>query len=152
MTATPQEVFHRLVDGVCRLIRGDTASADELPMLYAEQTRVEHPMAFPPIAPLLSREDLRQHFSGGPGALPTVPDHHAADIAIHQTVDPEVIVAEFKYRGTVDGQQYVVPCVFVMRVRDGQIVESHDYVNSLDRTRVLGRLDDLVARLEAAKA
>ncbi|HEY3629664.1 MAG TPA: nuclear transport factor 2 family protein [Jatrophihabitantaceae bacterium] len=137
MTATPEEVFHRLVNGVSRLVAGDATQADALPMLYAEQTRVEHPMAFPAVKPLLSRDELRRHFAAGPGALPLISDHHPTDIMIHQTVDPEVIVAEFSYRGTVNGQAYVVPCVFVMRIRDGQIVESRDYINSQDRARAI---------------
>ena len=143
--ATPQEVFHRLVDGVCRLVRGDATPVDELAGLYAERTRVEHPMALPAVEPLLTRDDLRRHFGGGP--IQPIADYRATDIVVHETADPEVIVAEFAYRGSVDGREFRVPCVFVMRVRDGQIVESRDYISSLDRVRALGGLDELVDRL-----
>ena len=128
------EVFHRLVDGVCQLVAGDTTQVEKLASLYAERTRVEHPTALPAAEPLLSRDELRRHF-GGP-RLP-VDDYRATDIVIHDTADPEVIVAEFCYRGSVGGRDFVVPCVFVMRVRDGVIVESRDYISGLDRARAI---------------
>jgi ketosteroid isomerase-like protein len=135
LTATPQEVFHSLVDGVSRVIAGDPTPLDTLPDLYAERTRVEHPMALPAVEPLLSRDDLRRHFAGGPGTAPPITDYRPADIVVHQTTDPEVIVAEFTFRGSVEGREFAVPCVFVMRVRDGQIVESRDYVSGLHRAQ-----------------
>jgi len=134
MMPGPREVFHRLVDGVCKLVDGDASQVDALAALYAERTRIEHPMAVPAVEPLRSREDLRRHF-GGP--RPPFSDYRATDVVIHDTADPEVIVAEFCYRGSVDGRRFVVPCVFVMRVRDGEIVESRDYINALDRDRAL---------------
>jgi ketosteroid isomerase-like protein len=151
MTATPQEVFHRLVDGVSRLIGGDPTQADILPMLYAERTRVEHPMAVPPVEPLLTRDDLHRHFAAGPGTLPPITDYRPTDIVVHQTADPEVIAAEFTYRGSFEGRSFAVPCIFVMRVRDGQIVESRDYISALDRVQALGQLDDLVERLRSVR-
>jgi uncharacterized protein len=148
--ATPQEVFHRLVDGVCRLVGGDASQAESLAELYAERTHVEHPMAVPAVEPLLTRDDLRRHFTGGP--IQPIPDYRATDIVVHETADPEVVVAEFSYRGSIDGREFRVPCLFVLRVRDGQIVESRDYISSLDRVRALGGLDELVERLRAINA
>jgi ketosteroid isomerase-like protein len=134
MMPESHDVFRRLVDGVCKLVAGDSSQVDALTALYAERTRVSHPMALPAVEPLLSRGDLRRHFGGPP---PPVSDYRATDVVIHDTADPEVIVAEFCYRGSVDGRQFVVPCVFVLRVRDGEIVESRDYINALDRDRAL---------------
>ena len=138
------DVFLSLVDGVCKLVAGDSSQVDALAALYAERTQVEHPMAVPAVEPLLSREDLRRHF-GGP--RPPFSDYRATDVVIHDTADPEVIVAEFCYRGSVDRREFVVPCVFVMRVRDGEIVESRDYISGLDRDRALGEaVSDEVVR------
>jgi ketosteroid isomerase-like protein len=55
----------------------------------------------------------------------------ARNVVVHQTADPEVIVAEFEYAGrnTETGRDFVVPNVFVMRVREGRIVESRDYAH-----------------------
>src|SRR5215813_10723298 len=93
-SASPSEVFHRLVSGVAQ------GRWDELPDLYAEATHVEHP--FDPMrAPALrSREDLRRHFAQARRAWPER-RVEATDIVIHETGDPEVVVAEFTYRGIV---------------------------------------------------
>jgi uncharacterized protein len=141
----PSEVFHALVRGVC-----DRNWAD-LPGLYAEQTNVVHPLDPFRAPPLLTREQLREHFAGGDEVLGDV-RFEPASITIHQTADPEVIVAEFEYRGTVPdtGEPFALPGIFVMRVRDGQIVSSRDYVDHLGLARALGRFDDLVAALDAA--
>jgi hypothetical protein len=57
---------------------------------------------------------------------------------IHETTDPEVIVAEFEYQGTAaeTGEEFALPGVFVMRVRDGEIVSSRDYVDHLTAARI----------------
>jgi ketosteroid isomerase-like protein len=143
---TPSEVFLRLVHGVA------DRDFDALPALYAEQTDVRHPMSPYGDEPLLSRDALRRHFGGsGPrvaGAVSFQPD----DIRIHQTRDPEVIVAEFDYAGTViaTGEPFRVPCVFVLRVRDGLIVESRDYIDHVAMARARGLLDELVEALRKA--
>ena len=141
----PSEVFHALVRGVC------DRKWDDLPGLYAEQTNVVHPLDPFRAPPLLTREQLREHFAGGDEVLGDV-RFKPTGITIHQTADPEVIVAEFEYRGTVPdtGGPFALPGIFVMRVRDGQIVSSRDYVDHLGLARALGRIDDLVAALNAA--
>ncbi|MBD2898695.1 nuclear transport factor 2 family protein [Actinomadura nitritigenes] len=119
--ATPRAVFQRLIDGVT------ARRPDGLPQLYAEDAVVVHPFARP-ASRLEGREALREHFA----QLETLPVEMAArNVVVHQTADPEVIVAEFEYAGrnTETGRDFVVPNVFVMRVRDGRIVESRDYAH-----------------------
>ncbi|WP_432942433.1 nuclear transport factor 2 family protein [Kribbella sp. CA-253562] len=138
---TPADVFLRLVHGVAA---GDYAA---LPDLYAEQTDVRHPMAPGGDRPLLSRDALRAHFTGtGPAVAQTI-EFRPDNIRIHQTEDPEVIVAEFEYAGVrpADGATFRVPCVFVLRVRDGEIVQSRDYVDHLAMARARGTLDQVFA-------
>jgi ketosteroid isomerase-like protein len=50
---------------------------------------------------------------------------------VHQTGDPEVVVAELELRGTVrgTGRPFAFPSVGVIRVRDGRIVAYRDYYN-----------------------
>jgi ketosteroid isomerase-like protein len=138
---SPSEVFLALVNGVAE------GRWEELPGLYAEQTDVVHP--FDPLrSPALrTRDELREHFTPA-GAGPRQP-RRAANITIHQTTDPEVIVAEFEYQGTDadTGQPYAVPGIFVLRVRNGEIVSSRDYFDHLTAARVGGQLDALVAAL-----
>ncbi|HEU5030681.1 MAG TPA: nuclear transport factor 2 family protein [Spirillospora sp.] len=119
--ATPRAVFQRLIDGVT------ARRPDGLPQLYAEDAVVVHPFAHP-ASRLEGREALRAHFA----QLETLPvEMKARNVVVHQTADPEVIVAEFEYAGrnTETGRDFVVPNVFVMRVRAGRIVESRDYAH-----------------------
>lgn len=123
ISRTPREVFLALVNGVA------DGRWTDLPDLYAEQTHVVHP--FDPLrAPALrTRDELREHFR--PTDDSPRPHRKPANITIHETTDPEVIVAEFEYRGTRAGQPFVQPAIFVLRVRDGEIVESRDYFDYL---------------------
>ncbi|MEU8227918.1 nuclear transport factor 2 family protein [Kribbella sp. NPDC048915] len=140
---SPEEVFLKLVHGVADR---DFAA---LPQLYAEHTDVRHPMNPYGDRPLLSRDALREHFGGvGPRVTEEVrfqPDR----IRVHHTADPEVIVAEFEYAGTVvaTGEPFRVPAIFVLRVRDGLIVESRDYIDHVAMIRARGQVDRLVAHL-----
>ncbi|MPZ83907.1 MAG: ketosteroid isomerase [Actinophytocola sp.] len=143
---SPQEVFLALVDGVAE------GHWDELPGLYAEQTHVVHP--FDPLraAALRTRDELREHFrptDAGPRL-----HRRAANITIHETTDPEVIVAEFEYQGTVaeTGERFALPGIFVLRVRNGEIVSSRDYFDHVTAARIRGQLDALVAAVNADSA
>ncbi|GAA2778070.1 nuclear transport factor 2 family protein [Crossiella cryophila] len=140
---SPREVFLALVDGV------GSGRWEELPDLYAEHTHVVHP--FDPLrAPALrTREELRAHFT--PVDASPRPRRWAADITVHETADPEVIIAEFEYRGTTTdtGEEFSQPAIFVLRVRDGEIVESRDYFDHFSTARIRGQLGALVAAVEA---
>lgn len=140
---SPREVFLELVHGVC------DRKWDDLPGLYAEHTNVVHPLDPFRAPPLLTREQLHEHFAGSDDVIGDV-RFEPANITIHETADPEVIVAEFEYRGTVPGtgEPFALPGIFVIRVRDGQIVSSRDYVDHLGLARALGRLDEIVTALK----
>jgi ketosteroid isomerase-like protein len=118
MTA-PAEVFRQLVDGVVG------KKWDQLPSLYAEDAVVVHPFSTDPaVARLEGRAQLREHFAR---AAEMGVDFRAEDVVVHETTDPEVVVGEFTYQGTLGGQDVSMPAIFVLRVRDGLIVESRDY-------------------------
>ena len=140
---TPEEVFHKLVHGVA------SRDFDVLPELYAEQTDVRHPMNPYGDHPLLTRDALREHFGvQGPRVMDVV-RFQPENIRVHQTTDPEVIVAEFEYVGTVlaTGEPYRTPCIFVLRVRDGLIIESRDYIDHVANIKARGQVEDFVACL-----
>lgn len=136
---SPREVFLALVHGVAE------SRWDDLPDLYAEQTEVVHP--FDPLRgpALRTRDELREHFTPT-GAGPRL-HRRPANITIHETTDPEVIVAEFEYQGTVadTGESFALPGIFVLRVRNGEIVSSRDYFDHVTAARVRRQLDQLVA-------
>ena len=133
MTRTPREVFLALVHGVAE------GRWEELPQLYAEHTDVVHPFD-PARGPALrTRDELRAHFrpaADGPQFI-----RRAVDITVHETTDPEVVIGEFAYEGTVigTGEPFRMPAIFVLRVRNGEIVHSRDYVDHLTAARIRGR-------------
>jgi ketosteroid isomerase-like protein len=144
MSTSPRDVFLRLVHGVAE------GRVDELPDLYAERTDVRHPMATPEAEPLVSRRALQEHFAGPPGARAPIPQRRVVDVVVHETADPEVIVAEFAYEFAMqDGSATKVPCVFVMRVRNGEIVESRDYIDPIRAHQARDDVDALMAILRA---
>jgi ketosteroid isomerase-like protein len=138
---SPEHVFLALVNGVA------AGGGPELADLYAEHTDVTHP--FDPFrAPALrTRAELREHFTNAPGQ-PSL-RRQVTGVTIHNTSDPEVIVAEFAYQGTRPGtaEPFTIPCVFVLRVRDGRIVESRDYIDPIAAATARNRLPDLLAAL-----
>jgi uncharacterized protein len=121
-----RDVFFRLIEDVA------AQKWAELPELYAENAVVRHPFATDESAVLTGRAELREHFAqAGSRGL----QMRAHDVVIHETGDPEVVVAEFAYhvRARNDGDPFKVPAIFVLRVRDGQIVESRDYIGGRQR-------------------
>jgi ketosteroid isomerase-like protein len=140
---TPEQVFLKLVHGVA------DRDFEVLPELYAEQTDVRHPMNPYGDHPLLNRDALREHFGANAPQVVEKVRFEPANIRVHQTADPEVIVAEFDYAGTVlaTGEPFTAPCVFVLRVRDGLIVESRDYIDHVAMIRARGMVDQFVTML-----
>jgi len=117
---TPEQTFRALLAGV------SAGAGSELADLYAPDARVEHPLDPDGAPPLEGRDALRAHFAADEG-----PSLHLrpVDVVVHTTTDPEVIVGEFVYEvlDARDRVQQRLPCVFIMRVRDGLIVDSRDY-------------------------
>jgi ketosteroid isomerase-like protein len=128
---TPREVFERLSAGISS---GDWSRLHEL---YAEDAVVEIPFALPTPVRIDGRDEVRQHFAmNGESGISLV----AQAVRVHETADPEVIIAEFDYDGHVatTGAGFRVANIQVLRVRDGLIVESRDYHNHAVLSDVLG--------------
>ena len=140
---TPRQVFDELVR---TSVAGDW---DGLLDLYAEDAVIEMPFAPPGVPVTSDGAALRSRIKGMAGARPW--NFDAADVlVVHETADPEVIVAEFSFRGTVTatGAPLVLSYAMVITVRDGKIVHSRDYGNPLTTTAALGRLPELVAAFQ----
>jgi ketosteroid isomerase-like protein len=156
-STAPADVVRAVTTGVGRLLVGglteheEQDQLDELAGLYAEHTDVRHPFAPMGDTPLRTRAELRHHFAGGPGQA-TRAERFEAVGQVHETADPEVVVHEFSYVGSVHGRPFSVPCIFVTRVRDGVIVESRDYIDHVGMARAFGRLDALTTALAESAA
>jgi uncharacterized protein len=117
---SPRKVFESLLHGIA------DGRWHQLADLYAEDAVVELPFAPGSPTRLEGREAIRAHFTaaaGGPLRL------RASNLVIHETADPELIIAEFEYHGQVvtTGRTFQVSNIQVLRIRNGQIVSSRDY-------------------------
>jgi ketosteroid isomerase-like protein len=149
---TPEETVRAVTTGVCRLMRGgltaseETAQIDDLAACYAEHTDVRHPLNPYGDTPLRTRAEVREHFGAG-GPPSDVDRYEVIDDHVYPTPDPEVVIYEFRYAGAVAGRAFTLPCIFVVRVRDGEIVESRDYTDHVGGARAFGHLPALLAAL-----
>lgn len=110
----------------------------ELISEYADDAVVHQPFALPEPVTLRGRAEIAQHLAMGEAAPLEMTVRHAV---VHETADPEVFIAEYDYdlRVTTTGQTATVANIQLFRVRDGLIVESHDYHDHAAIRGVLGR-------------
>lgn len=75
-------------------------------------------------------------------------------MVVHETADPEVVIAEFDYEGRVGatGNEFAMHNVQVLRIRDGLIQETRDYHDHLRMAAAFGGLTRLAATLESPAA
>lgn len=68
-------------------------------------------------------------------------------VHLHDTADPEVVIAEYRLHATVlaTGRPFTATYVMVVRVRDGLIAASRDYFNVLENAEARGVTPDLIA-------
>lgn len=120
---TPRDVFGRLISGI------SDGRWTELADLYAPDAVVSQPFA-PPGGPapatIEGREQLRAHFARAAHLPFTLT---ARNVVVHETADPEVVIAEFDYDLHVPatGTHASAANIQVLRVRDGLITATRDY-------------------------
>jgi len=142
----PSDVIRAVADGVSRLVSAPLTPAereaqlDELASLYAEETDVRHPFAPLGDRPLRTRAELREHFANAAPLTAMAERFEPVGTIVHTTQDPEVVIVEFSYAISAGGRESEVPQIFVVRVRDGEIVESRDYAHHVELARAFGRL------------
>jgi ketosteroid isomerase-like protein len=95
---------------------------------YADDAVVHQPFARPEPVTLRGRDEIARHLAMG-AALPIT--FAVKNVTVHETGDPEVFIAEYDYEVhvTTTGRTATVANIQLFRVRDGLIVESHDYHN-----------------------
>jgi hypothetical protein len=118
-----REVFRRFQDEIL------TNSPSVFGQLSAEDIVLEAPFARPGMPRrIVGRTEVVEFVSQHRPAMPVRFDEFR-NVVIHETADPEVIVAEYEMVGTVTttGRQASAPFILVLRVRDGQIVHWREY-------------------------
>ena len=89
---SPRSVLESLLQGI------SDGNWNDLADLYDQQAVVEMPFAPSPPTRLEGREAVRAHFAAAAGGPLRV---QASNIVVHDTGDPEVVIAEFDYDGQV---------------------------------------------------
>ena len=137
---SPRSVFESLLQ------RFSDGKWTDLADFYAEDAVVELPFAPPSPTRLQGREAVRAHFAAAAGLPLKI---RASNVVVHDTGDPEVVIAEFDYDGqvTTTGHPLRVSNIQVLRVRNGQIVSSRDYHNHLAIAAALGQLPEPLSPL-----
>ncbi|AOR36498.1 hypothetical protein BFF78_40420 [Streptomyces fodineus] len=74
-------------------------------------------------------------------------------VHVHETADPELVVAEYRLHGRVlaTGKRFAFDMVMFARVRDGLITWSRVYSNPLDGAIAFGATEGLFAAVTAAQ-
>jgi ketosteroid isomerase-like protein len=137
LSTAPRDVFRRQLQTIAA--RDWSAMAER----YADDAVVELPFNRP--TPL--RIEGRAQLAARNRAARDLPlELEPQNVVIHETTDPEVIVAEFDYAGrvTTTGRTFRVANVIIARIRDGQIVASRDYHDHAAIADALGELAELI--------
>jgi uncharacterized protein len=142
----PRQVVEALMQGI------SAGSWKELHAWFSDNAVVEYPFALPAPSRLEGIEAIKKYFA----AISAYPlKLQMQNMVVHETVDPEVVVAEWDYDGlvTTTGHAFRVSNITVTTVRNGKIVASRDYHNHAVLAGVTGRLPSLVETLtkDAAK-
>jgi ketosteroid isomerase-like protein len=117
---TATEVFQQLITGISE---GRWA---DLGPLYAKDAVVLQPFFLGAPLRIDGRDDLAARFA----AAATMPlELRATNIVVHETTDPDTIVAEFDYdgRNSATGRTFRVANIQVLTVKDGLITATRDY-------------------------
>jgi ketosteroid isomerase-like protein len=141
----PREVVEALMQGI------SLGRWTQLAAMYADDAVVEYPFALPAPMRLEGIDAIRRYFAGAASLPLTL---KMRDMVVHETSDPEVVVAEWTYDGQVDAgaREFQVANIQVSRVREGKIVASRDYHNHAVLAEVTGRLAAVVARMTGQRS
>lgn len=144
---SPRELFEQLLN------RMSTGRPEEAAELYVDDFELWLPFLLPEPVTVNGKAEHQQRI--GPelrdsgGKVPRLYDDlEIRDLIIHETSDPNVIVAEWTYVSRVGETTIVNPNIIVMECRDGKIVRSRDYHNHVNRARADGTIPQQLAIIE----
>jgi len=123
-------------------------SADDLAALYAPDGVHEFSFFTPGRSePYAGREAIRagygQSWHNHPLAIDAI-----EDVFVHEAADPEVVIGQWRLTGSViaTGQPVVLTGLLVLRVRDGMIIHTRDFMDGMGVANALGRPPFAAAR------
>lgn len=140
---SPREVF-------MKFLKLQFSDVSELADLFAEEGIMEFPFT-PTGTPnrIEGREAIRTFLTEYGFSATRLRYDAYNDLVIRETTDPEVIVVEYKSEVTwvPTAKNYLLPCIQVIQVKNGEILLYRDYVNPISAARATGKLQQLAHRL-----
>jgi uncharacterized protein len=121
--------------------------------LFASDGVLEYVYAAPGLPGRLEgREVIRAFLTASPA--PAQIEIQEVRTVVHETSDPDVVVAEIEHSGITVATQapYRLAAIGVIRLRDGEIAHYRDYMDVLSAARALGRLPRLLEALSGPVA
>ena len=119
------------------MLNGD---ADGLADLFAPDAVIEFSFHGPPGTPvrLEGREVIREYSRRVMASPLRLEDYDVAEL--HQTQDPEVVIAEMRAKATVTttGRSIAATSIQILRIRDGHIVLFRDFADPRILEQVTG--------------
>jgi uncharacterized protein len=135
-TRSPRDILRRFHAAMA------AKSADDLADLYAVDGVHEFSFTTPNQPPILEgREAVRAAYRKGWANHP-LQIEAIEDVFVHDAADPEVIIGQWRIRASVTAtdRQVIVTGLLVLRVRDGLIVHTRDFMDALGIATALGRV------------
>jgi|SRR5438067_10110525 len=129
----PREVFENFQRSA---LSGDLGFIEDR---HAEDVVVEFPFARPGMPRRIEgRAEFAAFAKAGRAAL-QIRFEEFRNVVIHETADPELIIAEYEMVATgPDGRRHSAPFVMVLKVSGGQVVLCREYQNPLALENALG--------------
>jgi len=142
MTEPPRTAGDLFAESLRLLLVKDMIGYSEL---WAIDGVIEFPFAaanYP--ARLTGRAAIEDYLRSYPDLLDV---QEITERTVHQTTDPDRVIAEFEAAGVVvaTGRPYRMRYVAVLTARDGEIASYRDYWSPLAGAEILGGLDEFTA-------
>ncbi|HEX4791079.1 MAG TPA: nuclear transport factor 2 family protein [Actinospica sp.] len=126
MSASPTRSARETVEVFLRTVV--EGSREELADLYAPDVRIVNVWAPGGPSATEGREVLRARMAG---TAKLWSFESLDDVVVHETGDPQVVIAEYRVNGriTASGRDFSLGFVSVLRIVDGLIAHARDYSN-----------------------
>jgi ketosteroid isomerase-like protein len=135
MSTSAREVFEGFLQAV------STGDRDRMADFFAPDVVIEMPFAPAEMARSEGRENLRARMKAAQDFF-TI--EGVENVQIHETTDPEVIVAEYGVIARAGGgDPFTLHYITITRIRDGLIVSSRDYGNPKEAEAAFGDRTEL---------
>jgi ketosteroid isomerase-like protein len=138
VSASPARTSRETAEAFLRTVV--EGSRDDLADLYAPDVRIVNVWAPGGPSATEGREVLRARMAG---TAKLWSFESVSEVALHESADPQVVIAEYRVNGriTTSGQDFSLGFVSVLRIIDGLIAHARDYSNPEETSALMPLLE-----------